>query len=355
MLASVLQRLRDVWGGLNTIVKVGGTLTALIGIVATLYQTYDSMRDGFAERAAVREHLAIADRQLSEKDYAAAWVENAKVLKLEGKHEAALDQRTRIAMRWLENARVSDRGSGPRTFTELTRPLEDALLERSPKLRDADRAEVEAHIGWARFLRSRDSAPSIDVDGPLDTALRLDPGNATAHAVKGFWQMWRRKSPTTARLHFDAALASKHDGSFTDNLIILAWLNFSSSDDELALGAVDYANRIRKLGRLHRIETSIKRLYPLYFDGLRRPAYLARLDGLMPASDHLEMLAMLDQTQLSNSERLAVAALRAHYLEQSGSTAEARQLYEKVVADMPEFADQRPGEFAKAGLRRLAH
>lgn len=354
MLASVFQRLRDVWGGLNTIVKVGGTLTALIGIVATLIQTWGSIQGYFGESAALRDQIAIADRRLAEKDYAAAWAENAKALQLGAKNAAALEQQTRIAMRWLENARLSSL-PGARGFTDIARPLEDALIERSPKLSGVEKAEVEAHIGWARFLRSRDSNAPIDVDGPLDTALRLDPGNATAHAIKGFWRIWQAKSPAAARPHFDAALAAKQESPFADGLIIAAWMNFWSSGEPFAFGAVDYANRLRKLGRLKDGEPSIARLHGIYVDGLRDPAYLARLDRVIPPADHAELLALLDKERLSNNERLATAALRAHYLAQAGAAAEARRLYEKVVAETPQLVDQKASDFAKAGLAKLAH
>ena len=353
MQAGVLQRLRDAWGGLNTLVKIGGTLTALIGIAATLFQTWGSIQGYFADNAALRDQLVIADRRLAEKDYAAAWAENGKALKLSAKSETALEQKSRIAMLWLENARLSSL-PGARNFTDIARPLEDALIERSLKLGGPEKAEVEAHIGWARFLRSRDNAGAVDVDGPLDAALRLDPGNATAHAVKGFWRIWQAKSPAAARPHFDAALAAKEPSPFVEGLVIAAWMNFWSSGEPFAFGAVDYANRLRKLGRLDDGEPSIAGLYGIYFDGVRDPTYLTRLDGVLPAAEHIELLARLDKEPISDNGRLATAALRAHYLAQTGATDEARRLFEKVVAETPAMADQRASDFAKAGLARLA-
>ena len=179
-------------------------------------------------------------------------------------------------------------------------------------------------------------------------ALRLDPGNATAHAIKGFWRIWQAKSPAAARPHFDAALAAKQASPFADGLIIAAWMNFWSSGEPFAFGAVDYANRLRKLGRLADGEPSIARLHGIYVDGLRDPAYLARLDRVIPPADHAELLALLDKERLSNNERLATAALRAHYLAQAGAAAEARRLYEKVVAETPQLVDQKASDFAKA-------
>lgn len=326
----------DFWAHLNTFVKVAGTLTALIGIAVTFIQTYDAVTGYFETREAARDFRALADRQLESGDYAAAWASNAKALELRPHDDDTERQQIAIAKQWLQNARIGS-GGGPSSFAQLVTPLEEVLTARAIKASGAERADIEAHIAWARFLRSRDSGRPPEIDAPIQAALRVDPENAVAHAVKGFWLVWSGGPLPDARQAFDNAIAATGgDTAFADRLVLSAWLNRARSKEDYALGAVEYASRLLRRGRpLGDSAAHTALLVACYEDGLRDHAYLGRLAGLLVPTDHVALLEILGQKADREDRRRTADALRAFFLERTGNRAEARRIYEAILAAEP--------------------
>ncbi|WP_119422262.1 hypothetical protein [Desertibaculum subflavum] len=341
----------DFWGHLGTFVKVAGTATALIGIAVTVTQTYDAVSAHFARREAVRDLVAVAERQLQGGDHAAAWSSNLRALELIPRDETAERQQIVIAKLWLQEARLSSQG-GPKSFAQLVGPLEEVLLARSLKAEPADRAEIEAHIAWARFLRSRDaSGAPIDVDGAIDAALKSDPQNATAHAIKGFWLLWRRGPLAEVRRHFDAALAGRGDQGFADHLVMKGWLNQARSGEDYAYGAIEYANRLHRRGRSFDDATIRGDLLAIYEEALRSRGFLDRLAGVLVPTDHADLLASLGGQTGNDERRRHAEALRGYFVERSGNRAEARRIYQHMINTAPDASRARA--FAAEGLLRL--
>lgn len=343
----------DFWGHLGTFVKVAGTLTALIGIGVTLTQTYKAISGYFAIRAAVEETRALADRQLEGGDYAAAWASNAKALDLAPGDDRARQQQITIAKLWLQNARITA-SSGPRSFSQLVAPLEETLIARSLKAEGPARADMEAHIAWARILRSRDSSRAPEIDGPIDTALRLEPQNAVAHAVRGYWRLQSGALLPEVRRHFDSAVAGIGDKAFADRLVLAGWLNRWQSGQDYALGAIEYAGRLQRRGRSLGDVATQAGLMSAYEDGLRHRDYLERLTGILLPSDHAALLDALTRTIGREDRRRNAEALRAFFVERSGNVAEARRIYEALIAAGP-GESKLAHDFAVESYARLRH
>jgi hypothetical protein len=340
----------DFWGHLGTFVKVAGTVTALIGIAVTVLQTYNAVSAYFAKRETVRDFTAVAERQLASGDHAAAWLSNAKALELAADDAAVQQQQIAIAKRWLQNARVSSAG-GPTSFTQLVAPLEEALVARSLRAEPWARADIEAHIAWARFLRSRDgSGAGIDIDGAIELALRSDPHNAVAHAVKGFWLLWRRGPLADVRRHFDAALVGHGDRAFADQLVLAGWLNRWRSGEDYAFGAIEYANRLHRRGRALGDAQVQSTLMAVYEDALRSRGFLERLAGVIVPTDHADLLVVLSR-DANDARRQSAEALRGYFIERSGNRTEARRIYQDLIAATPSGSLAR--SFAAEGLARL--
>ena len=343
----------DFWGHLGTFVKVAGTVTALIGIGVTLTQTYKAVSGYFAARAAVEELHALADRQLEVRDYAVAWTSNAKALELAPGDEAARQQQIAIARLWLQNARIGADG-GPRSFGQLVTPLEETLIARSLKAQGAARADMEAHIAWARILRSRESSRSPEIDGPIDTALQIDPQNAVANAVRGYWRLQTGALLPEVRRHFDRAVAGTGDKAFADRLVLTAWLNRWQSGQDYALGAIEYAGRLERRGRSLGDVSTQSGLMAAYEDGLRNRDYLERLTGILLPGDHAALLDTLTRTIGREDRRRNAEALRGFFVERSGNVAEARRIYEALIAAGP-GESKLAHDFAVDSYARLRH
>lgn len=333
---------------LSPLMKVVGALTAIIGLATAIAQVYSAISDHVARREAFASLIKVADTQLHDREYNASWNANVKALEIEPKSAAALAQQARIAMLWLENARLSSK-PGAKTFGDITDPLEDVLAQRSTFARGTELADIKAHIGWARFLKSRDGVTGLRILEEFMEALSIDRGNMYAHAMKGFFIIWRGEPVEAARADFDAALQSSVDPDFCDRMILSALTNFHTDAHQFA--AVEYANKIRKSGKTIDEELRDRVLWS-YEDGLSDLEYLARLARVIPLDEQIANLdwLMKDQTadRLRNNR-----ALLAYFMELAGQIPEALALYKQVVETSSKSSSRAVG-LARSGIRRLS-
>lgn len=333
---------------LSPVMKVVGAISALLGLATALVSVYTAINGHFAQREAFASLIKVADTQLRDGEYNSSWNANAKALAIAPKDAGALEQQARIAMRWLEDVRLSSK-PGAKTFGDIADPLEAALAQRAATLKGAALADVEAHIGWARFLRSRDGITGLRILEEFNAALAIDPGNVYAHVMRGFFLVWKSEPANAARPDFDAALASGSAPEFCDVIILTALTNFHTNAHQLV--AIDYANKIRKAGRP--VDRELKeRVLWAYESGLSDLDYLSQLGQILPAGEQIANLDWLMQGQ--NADRLRNdRVLRAYFLEQAGQGPEALALYKQVV-DTAGDANNRAVGLARAGIRRLS-
>src|SRR5439155_4200761 len=92
--------------------------------------------------------------------------------------------REALAMHWLETRL----GPDERRF-DATAIL--SVLERAASKTEGQRkADLLAHAGWAEFLRSDDGVWLRQSQEYYREALQIDPQNAYAHAMQGYWVLW---------------------------------------------------------------------------------------------------------------------------------------------------------------------
>lgn len=333
---------------LSPLMKVVGAISAILGLATAIVSAYSAISGHFAQREAFAGLIKAADTQLHDGEYYASWNANAKALTIEPKNGQALAQQARIAMRWLEDVRLSSK-PGAKIFGDIADPLEEALAQRATAVKGSALADVEAHIGWARFLRSRDGVTGLRILGEFTDALALDPANMYAHVMKGFFLVWQGEPVDAARADFDAALQSGTDPGFRDLMIISALTNFHTDAHQLA--AIDYTNRIRKSGRT--IDADLKeRVLWAYENGLGDLEYLAQLARLVPANEQIANLDWLMQGQNADRQRND-RVLRAYFMEQAGQAPEALALYKEIV-DTSADTNYRVMGLARSGIRRLS-
>jgi len=349
-----LTRLRDrlvsVWrglSGLGQVVTVIGGLSAALGLATAIVQSYNAVSDLVTQRATVANDVKLADAMLRDQDYNAAWNANEAARAIDPRNRAALAQQTRIAMRWLENVRLSQKPDA-KTFRDIVEPLESALVRRSITAQGSELADLRTHIGWARFLQSRDGIDGLRIIPEFDDALSVDPANMYAHVMRGFVTAWKGAPIESIRSDLDAAMQSKTDSAYSDRMILSALTN--THTDPYQVAAIDYANRIRKSGRS--IDPGIAaRILSCYEATLNDLEYLAQVLKIMPADEQVANFDWLVITQAKEPNWTDIV-VRAYLMESAGRTAEALVLYRQVAAaSVP--PDSRPVVLSRLAIRRL--
>jgi hypothetical protein len=117
------------------------------------------------------------------------------------------------AMRWLRDARArsssasNDKATGFAAIVDRAVPLVSAALPDATT--PARRADLQAHLGWAEFLRSRDGSPAADPLPQYTAALAQDAANVYALAMRAHLTAWRRNGLNdAARADFARAMAT---------------------------------------------------------------------------------------------------------------------------------------------------
>jgi tetratricopeptide (TPR) repeat protein len=344
MFVSVRQRL----SALSYVTKAIAGASAAVAAVTAIVQGYSAVDDYLSRRGNFRDLVKVADSQLSSGEYNAAFNSNAKALDVEPNDSVALEQRARIAMRWLENVRISSKPDA-KTFGDIVDPLEEILIRRSASARGQELADAKAHIGWARFLRSRDGASVPHIMDEFNEAISLDRDNMYAHVMRGFFIVWQREPIENALPDFDAALRSGIDPEFSDRMILAGLTNFDDEADRFA--AIAYANKIRKSGRPIDAR-SINRLLWYYEYGLSDLQYLTRLSEALPLEEHIANLYWLAKNQ-SADRLLNTSVLGGYFLEKAGRRSEALAIYKKAVASSA-GSGSRAVSLAQSGIHRLS-
>jgi len=138
-------------------------------------------RQAEAKQRDAAESIAIARQQAARGEYADAWRSLDRA-----DERAATDDgsaaRLEIAFRWLEEARKP----ADRPFSSITDVVVPALDRASLDEHHPRRADVLAHLGWATFLRYRDTQTG-DPEPTYRRALQVDAKNPYANAMLAHW------------------------------------------------------------------------------------------------------------------------------------------------------------------------
>jgi hypothetical protein len=333
---------------IGAVIAALGLVSATIGYITNGANFFSQVSGYFQGQSEVRTLTQTAGERLAHKDYEAAWNANAKARQLAPRNAAASAQQARIAMRWLEDVHTGS-ANGPRTFSAIVDPLKASLIAHLPGTMGVEKADLEAHIGWANFLRSRDGNPENDIVEEYNAALADDPANMYGHVMRGFWTLWKGGAVDTARPDLDSALASPADPAFSDMTIMAALTNNTS--DPFVAAAIEYADKIRAAGRSIDDHTKDRLLW-YYSTGLHDAQLLALIGDRLPASEQVILLNWLKQGEASDSDKRVAAYFIAHFTEAQGKKAEAIDLYRDLVGTKPDPNEEITRQ-AQAGMARL--
>jgi len=218
-----------------------------------------------------------------------------------------------VAFRWLEEARKpADQPFS--SITDVVVPaLDRALLdEHHPR-----RADILAHMGWATFLKSRDSGAG-DPSPIYRQALAIDSKNPYANVMLAHWLLWNRQPLEAARPFLAAAVDSGRERPFVRRLQFAALKNRSDnpSDSEM----IRVADAMRRGNEMldpvsarsaydvftfryaaHAAEGDPRRLDVPVDDQLATYGWLARLSGQHPDDRVVATLTQAGAVRTSES------------------------------------------------------
>jgi hypothetical protein len=312
----------------SAIVAGVGVVVAGIGYLEHGAHFFQEVANYFGSRTELNSDIAAADERLSHHDWNAAWVANKNALEISPRDGRALDQQEQIALRWIEDVRLSSRG-GPQTFDPIVLPLKAVLVERLTGAHGTTKADIQAHIGWANYLLVLAGYPDTDVSAEFDAAISLDPGNYYGHIMRAYWVLENGGPVDEARADLDTAVPNPLNPNFSDWLI-MSGLCANGSDDFI-IGAIQYANKIRLASR--QIDRHWKQRVLDYYDtGQHDKELLTKISKALPSGDHVALLDYLKAGTDNTGELRTATFLQGYFSNAAGNKSDAMKYYGDIIA-----------------------
>jgi hypothetical protein len=306
--------------------------------------------DAAATPPAVQPLLSEASEQRRRGQLVDALATLARARAQAPKSDAVRQVQTDVAMEWIRNASVE---SGKSTFTDAIKPALTVIDAALASATGAQRADLQAHSGWAAFLMWRDGNRQLDPAEWYRDALKTDPANPYANAMLAHWMLFRGDDVDGADRLFEAALRS---GRAKDAVRSLQWAALGNTrTPESSRGLVRLSDAMRRDAERLDARQAQSLWAPYYFAlSPSRDADRQMLLGALPPDDHIKTLAWAfdDHFAGDESRRQTLRYYVALLHERAGRLAEAR---EQLAALGQELAG-RPGSLqaaVQAALRRL--
>lgn len=337
------------------VASIGVVVSLLLG----LFQAAKLVHDARDRMARVDEMARLAQVQSDRDEPAEAWAGLAQAIALtqeagplesslwavERRRRSLQMQQQDVAMQWLRDGRPDPGHAFSDIVDKVVPGLESAAAD--PAVAGQRRADLLAHLGWARFLKSRDGITTADPSADYAGALATNPHDAYAHAFWGHWILWQRGDLAAASAHFADALTDPRAGTgplraYVRKLNVSALHNAASPQADMALLAL--VNTMRMGGEPIDAETRDS-LKNLYHDFGRDPQDTAMI---LKAAPPAEQAATLQQLAFDEP---AMRVVLAQLFEAAGQQDRALQVWQALQADpaaQGEWAAQ-----AGAAIRRL--
>lgn len=286
----------------------------------------------------VRNLISAAQQQRGLRDYAGAWTTIERAVALQPSSVDAATERLQVAMAWIRDMSVRD----SETFADTLRPLTECLHVHATTAKGPLAADIQAHFGWANFLRWKQGEKQLLVEENYVAAVAHDATNPFAHAMWGHWLAVRGRTVREMNQHFDVALKSGRERPFVQNFRVsaLIWAETPESMAEL----LRVADQMRRAGEA--LNSNLRsRICTEVYSRLGKKDESTLL-AILPPGDHLVTFHwLLDGRNTDDNAELAY--FRARLTEANGEFEPAAKYYRALIAQ-----DTTMEERAKAGLAR---
>ncbi len=345
-----------------TLIVAGVVLAGVLGTVGTLNwqkQRAEQIRSAAlaatatAQAEAQRSTRAAAASQLCESgNHAMAWQAYEDIIRADPGRPELRQAREDCAMRWLREIRVR---AEKETFTDIVERVLPVLAEGAASASGQRGADLQAHMGWADHLRTREGVGGLDPQAHYRKALALDASNVFAHTLSGHHTMVQRGPIEQARQHFSAALASGREPAWVRSMQFAALLYYTPGPGPGQIEAARAANDMRQRGETIEPRVSQRLWTYVYYDTLlsreRRDGFVAAIHG---ADDVATFLWLFPEAQVRPDRRALWRYLLASLEEAAGDRDSARTRFEALRDELKrEGSSGRIVDMTLAALKRL--
>jgi TIR domain len=343
-----------------TLILAGVVLAGALGTVGTL--SWQKQRDEKARVAAAAQAQAsaaaasqanalVAALQLCDSgNHALAWQRFAEITQAQPDRPALRQAREDCAMRWLREIRAR---AEKETFTDIVERVLPTLAEGAAAATGQRSADLQAHLGWADHLRSREGMGGLDPQAHYRKALALDADNVYAHTMWGHQTLVQRGPIDEARRHFSVALASARERAWVRTMQFAALLYYTPGP--VTIEAAQAANDMRKLGEPIDPRLSERLWTYVYYDNLlsreRRDSFVAAVHD---ADAVATFLWLFPEAEVRPDRRAMWRYLLASLEEAAGDRGSARARLEALREEFKrEGSSGRIVDMTLAALKRL--
>ena len=223
---------------LSRILKWVGAATAVISLLLGARQLITIATDNAQRNRESAEFVALAQQQAARGEFADSWKSLDRADE-RARKATTDDVRLDIGFRWLQDARP-----GPdQPFSHITDAVVPTLDRALLNPNHPRRADVLAHLGWATFLKRRDTGVG-DPAALYTQALAIDRTNVYANTMLAHWLSWEGNAPDAARPYFETALATGKEHALVRGFQLAALLGRNDDDADPELMRV--ANSMRQ-------------------------------------------------------------------------------------------------------------
>ena len=339
---------RSKWKPIKNSIKWIGGITAMLTLLATMFQVSNLLDASQRRQEAVSELVLAGNMQREYEDYAAAWQRYEEALEIDPGHQAGRDEQIELALIWLKNIRTV----GDQTFTEIVEKLLPALYLGAVLAEGSRAADITAHLGWAAYLRHREAQVTKDqVNTYFDAALVIDSSNVYANVMYGFWIIVSERDIEDARKYFTVALSSQREREYVRGLQLSALLYYGS--DELNREILTVMNEMRINQEFFLSERHRSKIVWIYESNVSRDDKFTTIMAYLQPEDHLAIFRKL----LGENERPESAERRSRFVigriqEAIGDTSQAVEIYRTLQSEFTSSAGTMPRAVDRA-LQRL--
>jgi hypothetical protein len=301
--------------------------------------------------AASQANALVAALQLCDSgNHALAWQRFAEITQAQPDRPALRQAREDCAMRWLREIRAR---AEKETFTDIVERVLPTLAEGAAAATGQRSADLQAHLGWADHLRSREGMGGLDPQAHYRKALALDADNVYAHTMWGHQTLVQRGPIDEARRHFSVALASARERAWVRTMQFAALLYYTPGP--VTIEAAQAANEMRKLGEPIDPRLSERLWTYVYYDNLlsreRRDSFVAAIHD---ADAVATFLWLFPEAEVRPDRRAMWRYLLASLEEAAGDRSGARARFEALREEFKrEGSSGRIVDMTLAALKRL--
>jgi len=203
------------------VIRVCAALVTVLSLFFALEAAYRAWSDHRVARDRLQKHLASARAFLAVRDHDAAWKELTEAQRTDPESGELRRALIGVATSWLLEVDLIPFGlipterPGPSTVRnrgQVAELLHTPLVVAAVLAEHEERADLDALVAWANFLRARRLFTWRRDFGPdFRRAQEKAPGSLTPNLLLGYWQATFEEDPEAALASWDRALASGRD------------------------------------------------------------------------------------------------------------------------------------------------